>query len=452
MLETVLKKVYLVDPEKEAVVPGDLGIRDGKIAAVAAANTLQGETEYDLEGWYVAPGMIDVHAHIECRPRAGTLSLAQGVTTTVGGNCGGGPADFAAFTERCREGFLINQMDYVGHNAIRNVLGIDRYQEATGKEVIQMCALAEKAMEQGAIGISFGLGYAPGYTYGEVEELMHLAGEHGGFTAVDTQLDTEDDLGHLERVIETSRKAGTRLLISHFVYQYGVQEKLLTDALAVVEAARRNGADVWIDSGMYTWWVSGLGSPLFEQEYVEKMGYDRFMITTGDHKGEVLTPELYRHARAEHGREALLEMSGTEEEVYRILEKPYCALSSDAGEYAPGEGHPQVAGSFARFFHQMVIVRRKMTLPQAIAKVTLFPAKLFRLSGKGRLRESADADLVVFDPASYRDTAWFGGSDGVPDRMAEGVKMVFVNGKPAFAEGKVLNAQAGRLLTVRNVR
>ena len=148
----------------------------------------------------------------------------------------------------------------------------------------------------------------------------------------------------------------------------------------------------------------------------------------------------------------IIRSHGVSREVYRILEKPYCALSSDAGEYAPGEGHPQVAGSFARFFHQMVIVRRKMTLPQAIAKVTLFPAKLFRLSGKGRLRESADADLVVFDPASYRDTAWFGGSDGVPDRMAEGVKMVFVNGKPAFAEGKVLNAQAGRLLTVRNVR
>lgn len=450
MLDLILQGVMLVDPEKNTLSIGDLGIAKGKIAAKGEANTLKGKNVFPLKGYAVAPGMIDAHAHVEARPRSGFLSLAQGITTTVGGNCGGGSVNFAQFKEKCKAGFFLHQMEFVGHNALRNALGIERYQKATQEETQKMCSMAHLALSQGAIGISFGLGYAPGYSYEEVSALLQVAGTHSAFASVDTQLDTPDDIGHLCKVMALSQKAGVRLLLSHFVYQYGAQRTLLDQALAAVEQARANGTDVWVDSGLYTWWVSGLGSPLFEKEYVEKMGYHNYVVTTGEHKGQVLDEALYEHTRKEHGHEALLEMSGCEDRVYEILQKPYCIPSSDAGEYKEGEGHPQVAGNFARLIHQTVTEQKLWTLPQAIAKASLLPSQVFGLPQKGRLSIGADADLFVFDVDSYQDRSWFSGLGNAPDTQAQGVKMVLLMGKVAFLDGKYVDNTLGRLFTTKN--
>lgn len=92
-------------------------------------------------------------------------------------------------------------------------------------------------------------------------------------------------------------------------------------------------------------------------------------------------------------------------------------VSTDTGSYAPGEGHPQIAGSFPRYLHKMVVERGELSWEQAVYHTTLLPAQTMGFSRKGRIRTGMDADLLVFDPETIRDRADFPGL-GRPDARA----------------------------------
>ena len=116
--------------------------------------------------------------------------------------------------------------------------------------------------------------------------------------------------------------------------------------------------------------------------------------------------------------------------------------SSDTAPYAPGQGHPQVAGSFAGFFR---LVREKgvMTLEEAVYRATLLPARPFGLPGKGSLEVGADADIAVFDFDSIEDCSRYP-DEGAPDAPAKGVRHVLIGGEPAIEDGQPVNLTLGR--------
>ena len=184
MLDLILREGWLIDPERLTMLPGSLGVKDGKIAGIYPMGAALPEAAevVDLHGDAVSPGFIDVHAHLDGHVECGRRSLLQGITTSFGGNCGLSPVDMGAFYASQKDGFCVHQAEFVGHSfSLREAVGLtDTRQSARPDQIAQMKALARRAMDDGAWGVSFGLDYCPGCSFREVEALGRLTAEYGG--------------------------------------------------------------------------------------------------------------------------------------------------------------------------------------------------------------------------------------------------------------------------------
>ncbi len=442
MFDIVIKNGILIDPEQLTRRMGHLGIKNGRIAAITQQE-IQGTVEIDATERIVSPGFIDIHGHVDLDAYCGELSLRQGITTTVGGNCGLSPVDIEAFfTAHETNGFMINQAEMIGHSiSLREKVGAhDPLQPATPEQLAQMVHMVEKAFEDGACGLSLGLAYAPGSSNDEVYQLSKLAARYGRVVAVDTRMKTGIDMYSLVEVIDIARQTGARVQISHLVYQYGTG--VVDEALAVINRARADGLDIRFDSGMYTEWATHIGAVLFNEDSLELNGWklEDILVITGKYNGQRLTPEIYQELRSLAPHTAVVVLTGIEEEIYLALTHPYGMPSTDTGAYAPGEGHPQIAGSFPRYFRKLVGERYELTIMEAIRKATLLPAETLGFHSKGRLRVGMDADLVVFDIKGIMDKAEF----GLPDAMPEGIDYVLINGKLVLDKGELVETGAGQ--------
>lgn len=447
MLDLLIRGGDVVDPRRKTRTCANVGVRDGKIAFVSEREE-DARRVIDAAGCIVCPGFIDPHGHLDGDAYTGELSLRQGVTTTIGGNCGFSPANIGAFFDRQEhDGYVIHQAEMIGHSGtLRALVGLsDVHTPACPMQIDAMLKLCEHAFEQGACGLSLGLAYAPGTSLEEVLPLCELAASFGRVVSIDTRMFTQTDLYSLVEAITLARKSGARLQISHFVYQYGVGVE--EEALELIDCARRSGVDVYLDSGMYTDWATHIGAALFDRKLMEDNGISlsRVRVATGEHRGKLLTPALYDHMRACHPDDSVVVFTGEEDAVYTILRHPLAMPSSDAGAYAPGEGHPQIAGSFPRFFHKMVTQRRELSWEEAIYRATALPAQVFGLTGKGSMDEGADADLAIFEPDRFCDRADFVGL-GLPDAPPDGVHQVIVGGKVELDAGEITQRDAGHVI------
>jgi N-acyl-D-amino-acid deacylase len=248
------------------------------------------------------------------------------------------------------------------------------------------------------------------------------------------------DMYSLVEAIDIARQTGARIQISHLVYQYGTG--MMDEALAVISRARADGLDIRFDSGMYTQWATHIGAVLFSEASIELNSWklEDILVVTGKYNGKRMNKEIYRDLRENDPHAAVVVFTGVEEEIYMALNHPYAMPSTDTGAYAPGEGHPQIAGSFPRYFRQMVGERYELTIMEAVRKATLLPAETLGFHSKGRLREGMDADLVVFDIKVIMDKADF----GLPNATPEGIDYVFISGKLALAKGKLINTRSGK--------
>ena len=438
----------VIDPETLSIFPADVLCENGRILSVCRGGCSAPENAEILhaDGCFVCPGFIDPHGHIDGCPHTGTLSLLQGITTTVGGNCGFSPLDTAEFL-RSQTQFPIHQAELIGLCTLREEAGVhDIFAPASRAQANVMGELCEKALQSGAAGVSLGPGYAPGTTLEEMETLCACAHAHKRPVAIDTRMYSMTDLHSLQEAIELAEVTGCRMIISHFVYQYGVGVEY--QALEMLELARECGVDMQLDSGMYKDWCSYVGSALFEPMNMEKNGISlhHLRVITGEHIGKIPDEALLSHLRKEHPNDAVVVNTGSENAVYTIHRYPLTMVSTDTGNYAPGEGHPQIAGSFPRYLRKMVIERKELSWEQAIYHTTLLPAETFGFSHKGRIREGMDADLLVFDPNTLCDRADFPGL-GRPDAAPEGIRFVIVNGEVAARDGKATGVMAGKAIS-----
>ena len=162
--------------------------------------------------------------------------------------------------------------------------------------------------------------------------------------------------------------------------------------------------------------------------------------------GERLTRESFRRYREQGG--LVLIHANTEDVVRAAVASPLTMIASDGFDVSPGEGHPRSAGTFSRILGRYVREENLLTLPQALAKMTLEPAR--RLQGrvpsmrnKGRIREGADADITIFDAARITDRATY----EQPDRYSEGIEYVLVEGEAVVFKGRFNeNLRRGRAI------
>ena len=481
---------------------GDVAVAGERIAAVGRLDAEAATKLMDASGLVVAPGFVDVHTHVEggllTVPTADNY-LRQGVTTAIGGNCGGSPLPLSDRFEKLEEqGISCNLGLLVGHNAVRTaVMGlVDR--KPTAEEMGEMKRVIAEAMDHGALGMSTGLKYVPG-PYADTDEVVSLAevvAQHGGIYASHLR---DEGLGLIDAVreaIEIGRRARLPVELSHHKAVGKAMWGRVAETLAMVDAARAQGVDVTLDLHPYTATCTGL-TMTFPAWSLEKTD-DASLLTrlqdpearskikaeivfnivndrgSGDPANIVVityradaslpgknlaqitesrglppTPEnaaevLMDLVLAEEGGGMAIYHCLSEQDVRTITAHPATMIASDGWVVPFGEGktHPRLYGTFPRVLARFVRDEGLFSLEEAIRKMTSLPAQRMGLHDRGLLRPGMAADIVLFDPKTVQDRATWDNAHQYP----EGVVTVIVNGAITVEDSEHLGTRSGVIL------
>jgi len=405
-----------------------VGIRGGSIAAIADT-ALAGRTVIDARGMVVAPGFIDVLSY-DPNPYGVWFKLADGVTTNLAMH--GASADMAAWYRVFgRSRWPINYGGSFAEPNARERLRISRYRAATGEELRRLVAMAERSLEDGALGVSMSPEYTPGATTDEVMEMARVAQRFGAPLWVHARysdtIPPGTDAEGIHEILEAARRTGVAVHVDHITSAATFDMAAALDSLA---AARAAGLSVTACAYPYDFWATKLSQARFDAGWQQRFG-----ISYGDLQiagtTERLTAGTFRRYRAQGKLAVAYAIPDTA--VVQALRAPFVMLGSDAILNPGNNNHPRAAGTFARTLGVYVRERGTLTLMDAIRRMTLLPAQALEsrapaLRRKGRLAVGADADLVVFDPARIRDLA----TVEHPDRMSEGIAWVIVGGQVAL--------------------
>ena len=430
-----------------------------------------GEQVLDAAGRVVAPGFVDVHSHADGglvdHPEAAS-QVQQGITTALVGQDGGGDLPVSDFLERMeRARPAINIATSVGHGTVRGlVLGADFKRAATEGEIAVMRALVERAMKDGAVGLSSGLEYDPGF-YAQPAELTALASAispYQGLYSSHVRDEENEVVGAWREAIDVGRRAGVAVEISHMKVASKAVWGKAREALAVVDAAVREGLDVGGDWYPYPYWQSSMYVLIPDRDFenVEKWrtgldeigGAQNVLITSysadSTWNGRTLAdlaarekidpPSLVvRMVKAAGPDIGIIGTSMDEADMRAILAHPRVVICSD-GQLSGR--HPRGYNAFPRVLARYVRDGRVVSLEEAIAKMTGRSAARLGFADRGIIAVGRKADLVIFDATAIADR----GTPQEPDLSPVGIDTVIVNGTVALSKGNPTGARAGHAL------
>ena len=371
-------------------------------------------------------------------------------------------------------------------------MGMDN-RHATRRELDTMRSLLRGTMESGAFGLSTGLIYPP-CSYGPTDELVELNREvaaHDGVFVVHQR-----DEGYLIRkafreVTDIARASGVYLHVSH-LQAYGqvnwpTMDRVLEQAERFLKEGGRvtwdrypylagctvlsavlpqwtfsegtralaenltkpefrarirqdfeKGLDVWNNRSISVGWskivVSAVNSE--KNRWMEGRDCADLAETCGQDPIDFVCDLLAQESLAV----TMISFYGSEQVLEKVLCHPQATIGSD-GIYG-GRPHPRLYGAFPRFLKEFVQSKRMMSLPEAIRKVSGFPAQILGLKDRGFLKEGYWADVVLFDAERVADRSTY----EEPERYPAGIPYVFVNGKLVVERGKTTGNLPGRAL------
>lgn len=474
MADTILRGGMIYDGSGGDPYAADIAIAGGRIAAIGPDLSVNGAREIDVRGLAVAPGFIDAHAHDDhaCISDPAMLpKLSQGVTSVITGNCGlslvcaefAGEipepftllgdtdayrfprmADYAATLAAAPPAVNIGAL--VGHSSLRARCMADLSRAADSNEIAAMVDVLEKALAEGALGMSSGVFYEPGAAADlhEQIELARVVARAGGVCSAHIRNEYDAIADALNEAFAAAGQGGAPLLISHHKCA-GVQNWGRSgETLAMIEEANRQHP-VAMDCYPYE-----AGSTIINPDLAD--GKIRIRINSSV-PFPAMAGRYLRDVADEWGvddREAAVRlMPGkatyfqiAEDDMRAILSHPLCLVGSD-GLPSDDNPHPRLWGTFPRVLGRYSRELGLFGLPEAIAKMTGRTAEFFRLESRGYLRCGYHADITVFDPAAIIDRATY----QAPRQIAEGIAHVFVNGRHSWARGTPTEERAGMLLT-----
>ncbi|NPV44737.1 MAG: amidohydrolase family protein [Firmicutes bacterium] len=453
-MDLVIANGKVVDFNKSELVEKNIGIKNGKIHSLTSAD-ISGQTVLDAAGSVVSPGFIDIHNHSDYNFNVGAKDpfetakhlLLMGVTTSIGGNCGSGRTDIETYFDYIeKNGAPNNYLGFVGHRKLREEVGItDVYRAAKNTEIKKMQELAKKAVENGAVGISFGLEYSPGASFEELVEVGRVLREYPNtLLSAHYRYDADRSLEALEELIELSKETGVPMQVSHL--NSGICFGYAREGLEMLETAYRQGLDIMADAYPYSAFSTSAGSAVFDDGCLERwgVGYDSIMVAGGEHAGKRCDKQLFEHIRKTTPDIPFIAFVMKEEEVDRVIAHPLVMVGSD-GNINDGHGHPRASGTFPRVLHRYAAGKGVETLLLFLEKMTKLPAQRLGIKTKGDLFEGADADIVIFNKDNTKDNATFES----PIERPSGIDYVLVGGKIAVDKGIIKKTDSGKVIKLK---
>jgi N-acyl-D-amino-acid deacylase len=509
---------------------GDVAIQGDRIAYVGPHAPEPARERVDAHGKAVAPGFVNMLAHPEesllVDGRA-LSDLRQGVTLEVLGEDSMGPLtpqmkelglkrqgdihyaiDWTTLGEYLHKleqrGIAPNVASYVGAGTVRTYVLGERDVQPTPEQLAQMRTLVHQAMEQGAVGVTTALIYAPN-EYARTPELIALASESarcGGIYSAHMRSEGDRLLEAVQETVDIARASGGPAEIYHLKEAGKRNWNKLDPLIAAVNAARASGVRITADMYVYTagatgldaamppWvldggleaWIARLKDPKQRARVIADMRdpaptWENLFAAAGPSgtlllafKNPALKPltgktlaevARMRGVSAEDAAIDLVIEDGSrvgvayflmsEDNVRRQVALPWVSFDSDEAAPAPegvflkSNNHPRAYGNFARVLAKYVREEKVLSLQEAIHKLAALPAATLSLPDRGMLKVGNFADVVVFDPATIQDHATY----EQPAQLATGVDEVWVNGVRALRHGEATGAASGRAVRGR---
>lgn len=523
--DLLLRGGTVIDGAGNVGVRADVAVAGDRIVSVGRISD-DARRVVDVSGLVVAPGFIDMHSHSDLKvltDPAHAPKVHQGVTLDVLGQDGlsyapvtdevleqlrrqlrgwnGDPPDFdwnwrsvAEYLDRLDEGTAVNTAYLAPHGTIRMcVLGLDE-RAPTDAELTRMRTLLAESLEEGAVGMSAGLTYAPAM-YADDDELVALcevvAGQ-GGYYCPHHRNYGVHALEAYGECIEIARRSGAPLHLAHAHLGFPVNRGKAPELLAMIDDARAEGIDVtfdtypylagatylhsvlpgWCHAGGHEETLARLSDPDLRERLrieLEETGSDGFqgvpiddwsvVVISGvaqPHNEHLVGMSVAAAAASADQRPvdflcellvdeelgtSCLEHIGNEENVRTIMTHAAHTAGSD-GILVGGRPHPRAWGTFPRYLAHYVRELGVLSLEEAVRKMTSLPAQRLGFFDRGLVRPGMAADLVCFDPETVRDTATY--ED--PRRLPEGIPYVIVNGRPVVDDGRHTGDLPGRAL------
>ena len=541
MTTTLFENGTIIDRTGKPAFAGSLLVEDDLIKDVIKDGDGLPQTDQviDAEGLVIAPGFIDMHSHADWvlpwvdHPRVLKCLVEQGITTVIGGNCGISPAPMTAaavarteilatmvkagpfeyswksmdeyLSHIDRSGAIVNLAELVGHAPMRYInSSIDRG-DMPAAELAASLADTRRALDEGACGFSFGLGYDPGM-YSSMEELA-------AFCKVAAQADkpvtihmkalsklspcypltslSAHNVRALKEAIALAEQTGARLQLSHFIFVGRNSWSTVDECLRLVEAARGRGLDIMIDAFPFACGNTTILAPIpfwflakipaaYHNAFLRALlklelalgfklvgfGYADFQVMDAAIDGYeningLRIPEIARLwncspfqamlTLAEKSNGATLMLfhtysgePGNEGALETVLAQDYCLFETDALIKASGFPNPAGVGTFPRILGTYVRDKKLFGLENAVHRMTGASAERFGIKDTGTLEKSTAADIVCFDPGII---AYDYNNPARPPEKPEGITHVFLNGKQVVKNGAhVDQVKAGRVI------
>jgi N-acyl-D-amino-acid deacylase len=526
--DIVIRNGHIIDGTGSPWYAGDLAILNGRVAAIGSLANAPARRIIDAHGLTVTPGFIDMLGQSELSMLVNPhlpSKIFQGITTEITGegnsiapinehvlaadrpgfahyNVNPDWQTFAQYFARLeRQGLGINLASYVGATQVRRMVLGDDNRAPSAAELEQMKSLVREAMQDGAVGLSTSLQYAPA-PYATTEELIALAAEAAKFGGIyashmRSEGDTIDDA--LDEVFRIGREADIPVEIWHLKAAGKRNWGRMPGIVRRIEQARGSGVDVEADTYAYPAWfnsfsafvppwahdggnakmVARLKDPAtrarirkdmqtdssgWDNEWLEVPGPEAILVSV------VQNPKLLplqgktiaQIAKAQNKDpietvfDLLIDDPGmsvavfgmSEQDVAYALKQPWVSIDNDSQGTAPKgvlgqeHPHPRAYGTFPRILRKYVHEEKLLTLEDAIRKFSALPAQRMRLTDRGVLKQGMWADIAIFDPVAVRDVATFEN----PNQLSVGMEYVLVNGVPVIEKGKMTNALPGRVL------
>jgi len=521
MYDILIKNGKVFDGSGATATNVDIAIKDGKIVGLGDFKDEQTTTEINADNRFVCPGFIDIdneadhYLDIFTLPNAENL-IRQGVSTIICGNSGASLAplisgslsliqkwadsnrinidwreikNFLAILDKKK--LAVNFATLIGWGTLRSEFTHGEFRNLTKEELEKLKLVVSQGIKQGALGVSFGLGYASEQMVGisEILEVGKAVKDKNGYLAFHLRNQAEDFLISVQEIIEVAEKGQLPIEISHFFVEGKPNFENFEKALKMIKKAN-NGTELinfdlfpydsnakvlysilpeWVAIGGRGVLLKNINDEVIRKKIIQDIKRKKYLYKdiliadsgkrwwfSGKTLEEVangfnlsLEESLLKVIEICEDRIVIFTKNLLEKNIEDGLKSPYSFVSSNSGFSNIESGkrgiwiHPRTFSTFPKFLGYYVREKEFLSWEEGIHKITGKVAKKVGLNNRGLLKKDFWADVVIFNPEKINDKSTLKNPFQYPD----GIETVIINGKLAYHKGIMTEERYGKTVS-----